>query len=628
MVEIASSSLSEIADSAKTHAWRYYHDEDYDNALSLFQKMLEEGNKRDGYYGLGLVLAKRGNVVRSVKSLINAIKCDPSFHEAFVALGDIYATVGQIMPAAENYGQAVALDSDNLEYKQKLIHVLSAVALKKVNPNLKGVLTECLETDEVPFPRFGKTWCSIATDDKRVAAIYKLRKHKNYSTFKKGMDSFPTLDGLMDQFFLLGFGKFIVPDRDFERWCTFLRRYILEAVSEGKTIFSDADYLDFMTCALSKYCAFTDYIFSISENENVMLDTLREKIEDGSSTSLSDLACLGCYIPLYSLKNAQEIERGLEGGDHVSQIPKSQIADYFTQQEIKKDIPVLGKIEDNVSLGVQAQYEEFPYPRWEFAVRDIYNSEIEGHLKDAKAKILVAGCGTGQEAMQFAYAFPDAEITAVDLSSTSLAYAIFKARQLGIENIKFMQADILNLGEIETRFDFITSSGVLHHMDDPKHAWSILKGLLKPDGLMRVALYSRQARWAVNDARKVIEEKNLGTDAFTIQAFRDNITEHLKHRSIENLTSFYDYYSLSECRDLMFHVQEHQFDLLQINDILDEFDMEFLKFHISEQEIQRYVKRNADDPDAKDLVKWAEWEDNNQNLFVAMYTFWCKAQAS
>ncbi len=78
----------------------------------------------------------------------------------------------------------------------------------------------------------------------------------------------------------------------------------------------------------------------------------------------------------------------------------------------------------------------------------------------------------------------------------------------------------------------------------------------------------------------------------------------------------------------MFHVQGHQFDLLEINDMLDEFGMEFLKFHISEQEIQRYVKRNADDPDAKDLVKWAEWENNNQNLFVAMYTFWCKAQAS
>ncbi len=628
MVDILGSSLLQKDDSVTKHAWRYYADGDYDNAFSLFKKALEDGNKRDGYYGLGLVSVKRGDIVRAVKSLINAIKCDTSFHEAYIALGDVYAAVNQAMPAVENYGQAVVLAPDNLEYKQKLVSSLSSVTLKKVNPNLKAVLSECLEAQNVSFSHFGKAWLSVATDDRGVAAVYKLHKHKTYSAFQKGMDSIANLDGLMDQFFLLGLGKFIVPDRNFEHWCTFLRRYILASVHDGRVLFSDPDYLEFITCALSKYCAFTDYIFVTSEEEAEHVAALRKKVESAGEYSLSELAVLGCYVPLYSLENAKEIEAQLQGGDHVSQIPKSHIADYFVQQEIKKDIPVLGKIDDRVSLDVQGQYEEFPYPRWDIAARDLHNPQTEGHLKGKKADILVAGCGTGQEAVQLAYVFPDAKITAVDLSRTSLAYAIFKARELGIDNIEFSQCDILKLGELDKRFDYIASSGVLHHMDDPKGAWKILNGLLKPGGLMRIALYSRQARWAINEARAVIAEKKIGSDAQSIQAFRSDISEHLKHRPIKNLADFYDYYSLPECRDLLFHVQEHQFDLPEIKDILEEFGLEFLQFYLSDRDIQHYVKRHTDDPDAKDLDKWAQWESKNPDLFLSMYTFWCRQKAS
>ena len=600
----------------------------YDDAISFFNEALEHGPSKDAYFGLGQVYNAQGDLVKSVKSLTRAFEIDPTAHDVLCFVGDIYYALSQGMPAIESYAQAVALDPTIDIYKQKLVNVIGALNFKKMNPNLKGVLLECLESDDIDFIHFGRTWLSIISSDPSLSPLYKLSKHSHYEAFKKSADAVAHYDALIEPFFLTGLGKFIVTDLTFECWCTNLRRFLLESMSSGQSIFSDPEDIKLITCALSKYNFSTDYISSVSEVELSLITELRQKVEVTDTPDLADLALLGCYENICLLKNAAAIAEKLQGGNHVSQIPKSQIEDYFTQKDIKTKIPVLTKIDDQVSSAVQAQYEEFPYPRWSVPSKDAFNEEIEGRLKGQSANILIAGCGTGREAIHLAYTFPDAQITAVDLSLTSLAYATHKARQFGIDNIKFMQADIMDLGTIEQRFDHITSSGVLHHMNDPKAGWAILNGLLKPEGLMRIALYSRQARWAVNEARDVIQGKNIDSDASSIRNFRENIKDHMKYKSIKSLEDFYDFYALTECRDLLFHVHEHQFDLPVIKDILDEFGLEFLKFYLSPQVLGKYKKRNPKDENATDLDSWAHYEAKNKDLFVSMYTFWCRKSSN
>ena len=55
----------------------------------------------------------------------------------------------------------------------------------------------------------------------------------------------------------------------------------------------------------------------------------------------------------------------------------------------------------------------------------------------------------------------------MDLSPASVAFAIAKADELGLSNIKFGIGDILKLPDLDTRFDIIECSGVLHHMKNP-----------------------------------------------------------------------------------------------------------------------------------------------------------------
>ena len=106
-------------------------------------------------------------------------------------------------------------------------------------------------------------------------------------------------------------------------------------------------------------------------------------------------------------------------------------------------------------------------------------------------QILVAGSGTGQHALGTASRFKNSQVTAIDLSPRSLAYAKRKMEELGVTNIHYLQADVLDLGMLDKQFDIIESAGVLHHMADPIAGWKVLTNCLKPGGLIKVGCTAR-----------------------------------------------------------------------------------------------------------------------------------------
>ena len=151
---------------------------------------------------------------------------------------------------------------------------------------------------------------------------------------------------------------------------------------------------------------------------------------------------------------------------------------------------------------------------------------------------------------------------AIDLSRASLAYAQRKAAELGIANIEFAQADIMAF-EPEHRFDLVEASGVLHHLADPMQGWSRITQWLKPGGAMRVGLYSDIARQDVVLAREFVANGGYDASAESIRSFRQNLAKAPDPR-LRGLIGSPDFYSISACRDLLFHVQEHRLTLPQI----------------------------------------------------------------
>ena len=187
----------------------------------------------------------------------------------------------------------------------------------------------------------------------------------------------------------------------------------------------------------------------------------------------------------------------------------------LTERLLKNTITILNPIFNDISINVRKQYEQHPYPRWEklaisFKKKTIANISDEiplrlnsQNIRDYNSlEVLIAGCGTGRQSIEVATMYANCHVTAIDLSLTSLAYAKRKSEEFNVNNISYLQADILDLHKLDKKFDIIECSGVLHHMDKPLDGWKVLESLLKPHGLMRIGLYSELARKDIKKHRQ------------------------------------------------------------------------------------------------------------------------------
>jgi hypothetical protein len=76
-------------------------------------------------------------------------------------------------------------------------------------------------------------------------------------------------------------------------------------------------------------------------------------------------------------------------------------------------------------------------------------------------------------------------------------------------------------------------------------------------------------------------------------------------------------------RDLLFHVQEHRFTILQIKSCLSDLGLKFCGFE-GDHIIDHFKLINANDADIYDLDKWNDYEQKNPSSFIGMYQFWCQ----
>jgi 2-polyprenyl-3-methyl-5-hydroxy-6-metoxy-1,4-benzoquinol methylase len=185
-----------------------------------------------------------------------------------------------------------------------------------------------------------------------------------------------------------------------------------------------------------------------------------------------------------------------------------------------------------------------------------------------------------------------------------------------------MQADILNLRKLDQKFDLIECAGVLHHMENPMVGWKILTERLKPGGLMMIGLYSDLARQHIVRVRQEIIQRGVNPTRSEMIAFRGNLIDSTEphHRKLFLAP---DFYSLSELRDLLFHVKEHRFTIPQLGECLEELGLAFCGFH--NPHILRKFRSIYDDKNAiYDLGKWNDFERKNPDIFSGMYQFWCQ----
>ena len=107
--------------------------------------------------------------------------------------------------------------------------------------------------------------------------------------------------------------------------------------------------------------------------------------------------------------------------------------------------------------------------------------------------ILVAGCGTSQAAT-YALSEPEARVTGIDVSETSLSFTRRLQKKYDIQNLELHQLPIERVGEIGRKFDQIVCTGVLHHLSNPGIGLRALRDVLLPAGAMHIMVYATYGR--------------------------------------------------------------------------------------------------------------------------------------
>ncbi len=537
---------------------------------------------------LGLINQASGRHRQAVKMFLKAIDADELNAACNYNIASSYQLLGKGDAAAEHFKKAIGLGLSDKNLEDFILQ----------NPDIAAQVNHTLASANAPL---GKRYLGAH----EIAAIAK------------------------DIFLQCALQLELIRGVPLELFLTDLRAALLRlAAGEAYASAKIGDDIAGLFCALAQQCFINEYAYDQDEEERrqacQLRDLLLQTLSAGGAIAVMLLAAVAAYFPLSSLDPAPSL-LAIKWPDCAAELLRQQVREPLEEAADRRTIPALTSIDDPVSIKVMQQYEQNPYPRWTTSLLAAIGGDLQGDhdgQSPSGQDILIAGCGTGKHAFDVAEGWPDARILAIDMSLPSLAYARRKTREAKLRNIEYAQADILKLAAVGRRFDRIESVGVLHHLAEPKLGWRILLSLLKPEGVLRVGLYSTAARRAIAEARLLIAERGYGATPEGIRALRRTIIRN-RHEQRWNLllATADDFYTMSGCRDLFFNVMEHTFTIPAIAALLVEHGLAFLGFELDADVVEKFQRQYPAAEALTDLDCWTAFERSNPQTFRHMYVF-------
>lgn len=622
----------------------------WDEAAAAYRRAVAlKPDYLDAQMGLAVVLQASGHSAEAAGAYRHVLALKPDLAEAHNNLGNALEDQGQLAEAAASYERAVVLRPSDAGMLYNFAAALlaggdAAKALAAASraltlgetPEIKALIGNCVK--ELRNAEADPAWRRLVTralseawgrpQDLAAAAVMLVKQGRDFAADGLGAASGDhLLRALLE--------NVVIGDLDLERWLTRLRADVLALAERSGAV--DDKTLGFC-CALARQCFINDYVHALPDDElqhaTALRDRLTEALQAGQGPPALWIVAVAAYFPLHTVWQI----KGLLVADlpePLAALLTQQIREPAQERRLMEELRCLTPVNDAVSLQVQRQYEENPYPRWVKAGPAPHATTLDMFLakrfpaaplhplgRDGAIEILVAGCGTGQHSLETARLFDGARMLAVDLSRASLAYAKRQGEALGVTGIDYAQADIIELGTLGRRFDLIEASGVLHHLADPLAGWRVLVSLLRPGGVMWLGLYSELAREDVVAGRRFIAERGFGDSAEEIRRARQEMIASGPNAPFAPLTRTADFFATSACRDLLFHVQEHRLSVTEIATFLSAHGLNFIGFDLDARTSARYRARFPADRAMTDLANWHQFETENKLTFRAMYQFW------
>lgn len=593
------------------------------------------------HYWLAEIHLKEGRLPDAIGSVERALEKDPGLAEGWFLYGALANRANDFNLAMHCLMEAVRLDVDNAKYWHQLNRWLPRARISGPMPVARALLLEAFRRQRIEYEAIEEVIYPVLGDATGLQQILAMAQD---GTLHARVQSGEAVHLLGDELVLILLRRTTLRHAGYESALTQLRGALVDAVVHGRIAAGQQETVIRFMSALACYALAVEFVFYVTDAESRTLVAARRQLAE-TPAAHADLPLLAAAVACYQLLAHEPpvvVARVLgckanclaEFADMV----QVHVREPEKVRQYEVAVATFGSITNAVSLAVQRQYEEHPYPRWRFLgethavtfdnrieralpqLRDDQQPRVQA-LPSDPLRILIAGCGTGRHALWCAREYPGATIMAVDLSRASLAYACMKADELGIGSVEFLQGDILELPALGRTFDVIESVGVLHHMQDPASGLAALSHCLRAGGWMKVALYSHLAREPIRVARQRIAENGYTATAEGVRTFRRDILADEASPLREQCTRWRDFFSLSECRDLLFHVQEHQFTTAGLAQLIEGAGLEFMGFETSIGESSD--GRVAVD-DWQSLEQWGAYEAANPGQFGSMYIMWLR----
>ena len=410
----------------------------------------------EAYNNLGVSMKTSGELDPAIRCYNYAVKTVPSYADAYNNLGNIFKARELWQKAIESYKLSIQFKPNNPKAYSGLGDALRHVSFLSSRKDLHLIIIELLQSGTFVRPlSIARSVLSLLRSEPKLNSLLDgsiaIRNTSDFYSTLNTLYKFPLLQSLMEQS--------PIPDIKVEHLLCELRKFLILNLQELQPTGEQLMFLQ----SLALHCFTNEYVYFETSQEKQLVSELALRIKNKTINKEElpplDILCLACFRPLYSFSWSGKL---VFANKYLSELEKRHIKDRATELELKGQLPRLLAISDRTSIKVQKQYEESPYPRWigvgihhePMSVRQMTRSvnlkaEVDHFDLVSAPEILIAGCGTGQHSIQTARTYKDCNVLAVDLSLASLSYAQRKTQELGIDNITYVQSDILQLGGLE-----------------------------------------------------------------------------------------------------------------------------------------------------------------------------------
>ena len=291
---------------------------------------------------------------------------------------------------------------------------------------------------------------------------------------------------------------------------------------------------------------------------------------------------------------------------------------------------------------LETQYQNYVYP---LPIEDINKEIIETQLipyadpnfswhilwpeKNYSRKtlnILVAGCGSDQAAI-IAKCNPIHKVMGVDFSKKSIEHQNLLKNKHNINNLQLINNDFRKI-QFEEKFDYIISTGVIHHLLDPGTALDFFNDNLKEDGVINLMIYGDKKTHSLNQIKKIFKGIKLDQNKKSINVVKNTLNGlNSKHPAKIFSNSINDINYDAGIVDLALHKKEKFFEIKELIDLLEKKNLiiknffdgrisSLTKFFLYDKEIINYL-RSLDYKKRLEYGQILNWDDRTIEIVIS-----------